>query len=75
MSENDKVLEALRQIPEVQLSLISLAWEVCPEGELDLIKLTENALEIEMAVKEAQAYSRHTKEAVWGLTKLAHSIS
>ena len=75
MSNNDDLIQALREIPEVQLRLISLAWEVFRDGTLDAQQIALHSKELAEAVDEASAYTSRTKEAVCALKKMGHSRS
>lgn len=59
------VIESLKQVPEVRLRIIGLAWEVLGEdGAPDVKKMSFHIKELEEAVAEAQGYSSDTREAV-----------
>ena len=75
MSDNDDLIQALREIPEVQLSLISLAWVVVRDGALDAQQVALHVKELTEADEEASAYTSRTKEAVCALKKMGLSRS
>lgn len=70
------LIPLLRGVPEFCPRLIELAWKVAKEdGTFDVEKATFYAKEIMDATKEAEAYSRDTKEIVECLRKMARSKS
>ncbi len=72
--DNTKLIQALKRVPETNLRLITLAREaVKSDGTLDVEKLTFNMAELQIAIKEAQAYAECTRKAVSCLVKLNRS--
>ena len=70
----DGIIEALKQVPEVRLRIIELAWQVTGEdGSLDVQKMLFHNKELEGAVSEARAYSSATREAARCLREMARS--
>jgi len=70
----DSIIEALKQVPEVRLQIIKLAWKVTGEdGSLDVDQMLFHSKELEVAVSEAAAYSSATREAVRCLREMARS--
>jgi hypothetical protein len=66
----------LSELPPVHLRLVDLAWQVVGEdGSLDQEKIAFYAKELTDAVKEAEAYTEATKEAVQCLMELVRSQS
>ncbi len=71
--KSSDLVEVLKDLPEVRLCLITLAWELTgDDGDLDMDKLTFRIKEVKEAVDEAEAYQRATKEAVRWLRSLVH---
>ena len=63
--------EILRQLPEIRLRLIDLAWLVAGEdGTPDREKLLFHAREMEEAFAEARAYAAATRGAIECLKKI-----
>ena len=61
----DRIIAALRKLPEKQLLIIELANKVCSEdGQLDEEKLKQLQPEVNLAVAEAKMYGAHTMVAV-----------
>ena len=72
--DNIKFIHTLKRVPETNLRLIALARDaVKADGTLDVEKLTFNMTELQMAIKEAQAYAESTRKAVSCLVKLNRS--
>jgi hypothetical protein len=72
----EDLVRILREMPEVKLRLIDLAWQVVGEdGTLDMEKVTFYAKEISDAIKEANAYSDGNKEVLNWLIQLVRSPS
>ena len=70
------LVRILREVPQFNLRLPKLAWEVVGEdGTLDMEKVTFYAKEISGAIKEAEAYSDATKEVLNCLIQLGRSLS
>jgi len=67
----DRVVNALRKVPEKRLLIIDIANEVATEnGEIDYDKLIDRQREVNLAVAEAKAYSQATQRAIKALTDL-----
>lgn len=65
------VIEALRLVPEKRLRLIELVGELIDDaGELDIEKCVDKTPAINLAVAEAEAYSRATAAAVAALRRI-----
>jgi len=74
--DHNRVIQALRRVPETKLRLIALAREaVKDDGALDVEKLTFNMVELQSAIKEAQVYAEGTRKAVSCLIRLNRSSS
>lgn len=70
----DNLVEAFKQLPEVRLRLIDLAWQVTKEnGSLDADQLLLKSKELDEAVDEAKAYANATRKAVSCLMSLVRS--
>lgn len=70
----DNLVEALKQLPEVRLHLIDLAWQVArDDGTIDMEQLLQQVKEVDDAVAEAKAYADSTRKAVLCLMRLVHS--
>lgn len=70
----DDIIKALKQVPEVRLRIIGLAWKVIGEdGTPDLQKMSFYIKELEEAIAEAQGYSSDTRDAVRCLQKMDQS--
>jgi hypothetical protein len=68
------LIRALREVPEVRLRLLEVAWEVTKDdGSLDYDKLPFLSGELQEAVSEAEGYVRSTREAVWALKRMGRS--
>ncbi|KKM60929.1 hypothetical protein LCGC14_1536830 [marine sediment metagenome] len=66
-----KVARALLKVPETNLLLIELARDVVTEdGELDIDRLSEIPKEVNLAVAQAQAYTKGTDRARQALKPL-----
>lgn len=58
----DRLVEALKQVPAKDLRLFALAWQlVDAQGNLDQAAVLFHAAELELAIQEASAYSRGTR--------------
>jgi len=68
--KHEDIIWILREVPEVRLRLIELAWELYQGGELDEEKAIFLRKEIEEAVTEAEGYAKETREAVWLLKEI-----
>jgi len=70
----DNLVNALKQLPEVRLRLIDLAWQVTKDdGSIDAERLLQMSKELEEATHEARAYAEATRKAVWCLRSMALS--
>ncbi|MBA7599116.1 hypothetical protein ES703_06143 [subsurface metagenome] len=70
----DGIIEALKQVPEVRLRIIKLAWQVTGEdGSMDAGQMLFHIKELEESVSEAQAYSSATREAARCLREMDRS--
>jgi len=70
----DNLVEALKQVPEVRLRLIDLAWQVTKDdGSIDADHLLSMSKELEEATHEARAYAEATRKAVSCLRNIALS--
>lgn len=66
-----KVVRALRTVPETHLLIVELARDsVTEDGELDYDRLAEMQREVNLAVAQANAYSRATNRVVQALRGL-----
>lgn len=71
----DKVIAALDKIPETHLMILDLAREMVKEdGQVDYDLLAAKQPEVNLAVAEAQAYSRSTKKAIEALDRIPARI-
>lgn len=71
MTDHDRVIEALKRVPEKELLIFALARElVGADGQLDFERTVEKTPEINLAVAEARAYSRATQKAVEALRQI-----
>lgn len=67
----DKVIFALKKVPEKHLRIIELANQIpIKYGELDYAEVTERQPEINLAIAEAKTYGGHTIQAVDALIRL-----
>jgi len=67
----ERVVRALKTVPEKHLLIIDLAKEaVNSEGELDYDYLADKQREVNLAVAEAKAYGQATKRAIESLSHL-----
>lgn len=67
----DKVVRALGKVPETRLLILELARDlVNADGQVDYDRLAEKQREVNLAVAEAQAYSKGTKRAIESLAPL-----
>ena len=70
----NSIVQALKNLPEVRLRIIDLAWSVTREdGAIDTDKVCLRGREIVEASEEARAYSDNTKKAVSWLKNMARS--
>ncbi len=70
----DNLVEALKQLPEVRLRLLDLAWQATgDDGSLDADQLLLMSKELDEAVDEARAYANATRKAVSCLMSFRHS--
>jgi len=69
-----EIIRILKEVPETHLRILDIAWKVTGEdGTVDPQKVAFYAEELEEATKEAERYSKETKEAVRCLRELLHS--
>jgi hypothetical protein len=74
MMTPEDLIRILREMPEVKLRLIDLAWKVTGEdGTLDMEKVTFYANEISDAIREAKHYTDANKEVLAWLIQLVRS--
>lgn len=67
----DRVVRALGKVPETRLLILELARDlVNADGQIDYDRLAEKQREVNLAVAEAQAYSKGTKRAIESLARL-----
>ena len=65
------VVSILRQVPEKRLRVFELAAELLDKrGELDFEATAARQLEVNLAVAEAEGYTRATRQAVEALRRL-----
>lgn len=71
MRDIERVIQALKRVPEKELAIVKLAWEVLDDaGQLDFQKVIGRQPEVNLAIAEARAYSRATKNAAASLRKI-----
>jgi len=71
MLTQERLLEIVRQLPEVRLEIVVLTWQLTGEdGQLDENKIAYHYSEIEKAAAQAEAYARDTREMVRCLNQL-----
>ena len=74
MAADDSLTEALRQLPEVHLRIFALARDLIDEkGSVDYERAASLGMELDAALREAQAYAETTRRAVSCLMHLARS--
>ena len=67
----DRIIAALKKVPEKHLLIIELANRVCSEdGQLDYDELASIQPEVNLAIAEAKMYGAHTMVAVDTLKRL-----
>ncbi len=67
----DRIIVALKKVPEKHLLIIELANRVCSEdGQLDYGELESIQPEVNLAIAEAKMYGAHTLVAVDTLKRL-----
>ncbi len=67
----EKVVAALKKVPEQKLMLIEIANRVGVErGELDYVELAKIQPEVNLALSQARAYTAQTAAATMALTGL-----
>ena len=72
--DTEQIVEILRQLPEVRLRVLDLAWMVTrDDGSVDREKLLFHARELEEAFQEARAYAEATRESVRCLKSIPRS--
>lgn len=65
------IADILRTVPEYNLKIIRLSWELLDEnGRIDMKKASYNAKEVDTALKEAEHYAKQTENAVFHLKNL-----
>ena len=65
------IVEILKSVPEVNLKIIPLTWELLDEnGRIDIKKASYNSKEVDAALEEAESYARSTESAVSHLKNL-----
>ncbi len=65
------IVEILKSVPEVNLKIIPLTWELLDEnGRIDIKKAAHNSKEVDAALEEAESYARTTESAVSHLKNL-----
>jgi len=65
------IVEILKSVPEVNLKIIPLTWELLDEnGRIDIKKASYNSKEVDAALEEAERYARTTESAVSHLKNL-----
>jgi len=65
------IVEILKSVPEVNLKIIPLTWELLDEnGGIDIKKASYNSKEVDAALEEAESYARTTESAVSHLKNL-----
>jgi hypothetical protein len=71
MISQARLIELLKNMPEVHLELLDLTWQLTgKDGALDPQKIAFHYTEMEKAIAEAESYTRSTKEMVQCLTRL-----
>ncbi|MFN8472809.1 MAG: PRTRC system protein C [Anaerolineae bacterium] len=66
-----EVVEVLRRVPETRLRVFELAAELIDaDGELDVDAAGMRQPEINLAIAEAEAYAKATRQAVGALQRL-----
>ena len=65
------IVEILKSVPEVNLKIIPLTWELLDEnGRIDIKQASYNSKEVDAALEEAESYARTTESAVSHLKNL-----
>ena len=65
------IVEILKSVPEVNLKIIPLTWELLDKnGRIDIKKASYNSKEVDAALEEAESYARTTESAVSHLKNL-----
>jgi hypothetical protein len=73
MISQARLVELLKNLPDVHMELLDLTWQLTGEdGALDPQKISFHYIEMEKAIAEAESYSRATREMVQCLTRLLH---
>lgn len=71
VNEHDRVIAALASVPEKELRIIQLSRELLgPDGQVDHEKAARMVPEVNLAVAEAEAYTRSTSQALNALREL-----
>lgn len=66
------ITETLKSVPEVELKIIQLTWELIGEdGRIDMLKASFRTTEVNAALDEAEAYAHSVGRAVINLKNLA----
>lgn len=66
------IITLLRRVPEARLAVFALAADLLdPQGELDLDRAAAHQPEVNVAIAEAEAYARATRQTVETLRRLA----
>jgi len=74
MIETSDLVRILKELPETRLRILEFCHKVIEkDGNVDPQKVAFYSKELEEATKEAEQYSRETKEAVRCLRELDHS--
>ena len=72
--ETSEIVRALREVPEVRLRLIEVAWKVTgDDGQLDYDVIRSISGALQEAFSEAREYVQSTRETVWALKQIARS--
>ncbi len=65
------IAEILKQVPEVKLKIIPLVWSLVNEkGEINTESSNYSVSEVDLAITEAEEYSRKIKTAINNLDLL-----
>ena len=71
MTEAQRVIRALRRVPQKRLKLVALASQLCTlDGTLDEVKYRELEPQLASALDEAGVYGQETRAAVQALREL-----
>ena len=70
-SDQDRVIAALQSTPEKSLRIVELTRDlVGADGQIDHDRAAKRAPDVNLAVAEAEAYSRATSRAIQALRQL-----